>query len=188
VPVALLAFVLTWLLPEVELRTATRGGDGATAGHAAGASFALPSSRTSLEELRMILWRRVGRRDPLRVYEMTAGEVGLSPAEAWMVTRVSLKRTRSVRLMAERASVSEQVVRDVAGALAARGLVEVDGDTVRAVPAADAVAETIREAERERLRRYVAEWPDGDEPEVAQLVDQLTHELMADRSDRVERA
>lgn len=180
VPVAALAFVLTWLLPEVELRTATRGGDGATAGHAAGASFALPSSRTSLEELRMILWRRVGRRDPLRVYEMTAGEVGLSPAEAWMVTRVSLKRTRSVRLMAERASTSEEVVRDVADALAARGLVEVDGDTVRALPAADAVAETIREAERERLRRYVAEWPDGDEPEVAQLVDQLTHELMAD--------
>jgi hypothetical protein len=60
------------------------------------------------------------------------------------------------------------------------GLVEVDGDTVRALPAADAVAETIREAERERLRRYVAEWPDGDEPEVAQLVEQLTHELMAD--------
>lgn len=179
VPVALLAFVLTWLLPEVELRTATRGGDG-TAGHAAGTSFALPSSRTSLEELRMILWRRVGKRDPLRVYEMTAQEVGLSPAEAWMVTRVSLKRTRSVRLMAERASTSEQVVRDVAGVLAARGLVEVDGDTVRALPAADTVAETIRVAERERLRRYVAEWPDGDEPEVAQLVDQLTHELMAD--------
>ncbi|MFC4627361.1 MDR family MFS transporter [Promicromonospora alba] len=187
VPVALLAFVLTWLLPEVELRTATRGGDGAP-GHAAGASFALPSSRTSLEELRMILWRRVGRRDPLRVYEMTAGEVGLSPAEAWMVTRVSLKHTRSVRLMAERAATSEQVVRDVAGALAARGLVDVDGDTVRALPAADAVAEAIREAERERLRRYVAEWPDGDEPEVAQLVDQLTQELMADRADHAERA
>ena len=188
VPVAALAFLLTWLLPEVELRTATRGGDSAMAGHAAGASFALPSSRTSLEELRMILWRRVGKRDPLRVYEVVARDVGLSPAEAWMATRVSLKRTRSVRLMAERTASSEGTVQEVAGALAARGLVEVDGDTVRALPAADVVAESIREAERERLRRYVAEWPDGDEPEVAQLVNQLTHDLLADKIDHADRA
>jgi EmrB/QacA subfamily drug resistance transporter len=187
VPVAALAFLLTWLLPEVELRTVTRGGDGASAGHAAGESFALPSSRTSLEELRMILWRRVGKRDPLRVYEVVAQDVGLTPAEAWMVTRVSLKRTRSVRLMAERTSSTEPVVRDVAGALAARGLVEVDGDTVRALPGADDVAASIRAAERDRLRRYVAEWPDGDEPEVAQLVDQLAHDLLADTSDHAPR-
>ena len=78
-------------------------------------------------------------------------------------------------------------MREVADSLAARGLVEVDGDTVRPLPAADAVAESIREAERERLRRYVAEWHDGEEPEVEQLVDQLTHELLADRIDHAER-
>jgi hypothetical protein len=38
------------------------------------------------------------------------------------------------------------------------------------------------------LRRYVAEWPDGDEPEVAELVDQLTHELMADGIDHAQKA
>ncbi|GAA4712151.1 drug resistance transporter, EmrB/QacA subfamily [Promicromonospora umidemergens] len=187
VPVAVLAFLLTWLLPEIELRTATRGGDGATAGHAAGESFALPSSRTSLEELRMVLWRRVGKRDPLRVYEVVGQDVGLSPEEAWMVTRVSLKRTRSVRLMAERTASPEGTVQGVAASLAARGLVEVDGDTVRALPTADAVAESIREAERERLRRYVAQWPDGDEPEVAQLVDQVAHDLLVDEIDHAER-
>ncbi|PUB24769.1 EmrB/QacA subfamily drug resistance transporter [Promicromonospora sp. AC04] len=187
VPVAVLAFALTWLLPEVELRTVTRDEDGAGSGHAVGASFALPSSRTSLEELRMILWRRVGKRDPLRVYELVSQDVALSPGEAWMVTRVSLKRTRSVRLMAERTAASEDTVRGVADSLAARGLVEVDGDTVRALPAADAVAESIREAERERLRLYVAEWHDGEEPEIEQLVEQLTHELLADRIDHAER-
>ena len=187
VPVAVLAFLLTWLLPEVELRTATRGGDGATAGHAAGESFALPSSRTSLEELRMIVWRRVGKRDPLRVYGIVAPDVGLSPEEAWLVTRVSLKRTRSVRLMAERTGSTEAVVRGVADTLAARGLVALDGDTVLALPATDVMAESIREAERERLRRYVAEWPDGDQPEVGQLVDQLALDLLADDLDRAGR-
>lgn len=188
VPVAVLAFLLTLLLPEVELRTATRGGDGATAGHAAGESFALPSSRTSLEELRMILWRRVGKRDPLRVYDIVAPDVGLSSAQAWLLTRVSLKRTRSVRLMAERTGRSEDAVREVAESLAARALVELDGDAVRAVPATDVVAESIRRAERDRLRRYVAEWPDGDEPEIEQLVDQLAHDLLADELDHAERS
>lgn len=184
VPVAALAFLLTWLLPEVELRTATRGGGDGEAGHAAGATFALPSSRTSLEELRLILWRRVGKRDPLRVYDLVAPDVGLTPGQAWMLTRVSLKRTRSVRLMAERTGRTEGVVRDVADTLATRGLVTVDGDTVLALPAGDVVAEAIREAERERLRRYVEQWPGGDEPEVAQLVDQLTHQILTDRTDQ----
>ncbi|MFD6445049.1 DHA2 family efflux MFS transporter permease subunit [Promicromonospora sp. NPDC060204] len=183
VPVAALAFLLTWLLPEVELRTATRGGDD-EAGHAAGATFALPSSRTSLEELRLILWRRVGKRDPLRVYDVVAQDVGLTPGQAWMLTRVSLKRTRSVRLMAERTGRTEHVVRDVADTLAARGLVAVDGDTVRALPAGDVVAEAIREAERERLQRYVEQWPGGDEPEVTELVEQLTRQILADRTDQ----
>ena len=186
VPVAILAFGLAWLLPEVELRTATRAGDAETAGHAAGAAFALGSGRTSLEELRLILWRRVGKQDPLRVYELVARGTDLSPEESWMVTRVSLKRKRSVQLMAERTEVSPDTVRRVAESLRDRGLVEVDGDAVLATPAGDAVAEEIREAERERLRRYVAEWPGGDEPEVDALVEQLTHQLLADDTDVVE--
>jgi len=187
VPVAVLAFLLTWLLPEVELRTATRGGDAAAeAGQDAGGSFALGSSRTSLEELRLILWRRVGKQDPLRVYEVVARGTDLSPEESWMVTRVSLKRKRSVQLMAERTEVSSGTVREVAEALEARGLVEIDGDAVLSTPDGDAVAEQIREGERERLRAYVSEWPDGDQPEVEELIEQLTHELLADDTDVVE--
>ncbi|CAM3587189.1 MDR family MFS transporter [Occultella aeris] len=185
VPVALIAFGLTWFLPEVELRTATRGGDVATAGQSAGSSFALPSSRTSLEELRMILWRRVGARDPLQVYRVIDSDYALTPEQCWMVTRVSLKGTRSVVLMAERSGATADRVREIAEQLAARELVRLDGDTVASTPAGDAVAEELRERERDRLRRYVAEWPGGDEPEVDQLVEQLTAQLLADPSDVV---
>jgi len=186
VPIALLGFALTWLLPEVELRTATRGDAAGSAGQAAGESFALGAARTSLDELRLILWRRVGKRDPLKVYETVERDDELTAEEAWMVTRVSLKRRRSVRLMAERTEVPPERVRGVAASLAARGLVEIDGDAVLATPAGDAVAESIREAERRRLRQWVAEWPGGDEPEVDQLVEQLTHQLLADDTDVVE--
>ncbi|GAA1994440.1 MFS transporter [Isoptericola halotolerans] len=183
VPVAVVAFALAWLLPQVELRTATRDAEpGVAAGQAAGESFALPSSRTSLEELRMILWRRVGAQDPLRVYEVTASDADLSPEEAWMVTRVSLKRSREVAVMAERSHVSEQTVRHVAAGLAARGLVVVDGDTVTANDQTDLSAEILREAERRRLQQLVAEWP-GDEPEVDALADEVTALIFTDATD-----
>ncbi|MFD6176026.1 MULTISPECIES: MDR family MFS transporter [unclassified Isoptericola] len=186
VPVAVLAFLLTWLLPEVELRSATRGAGPGSTGQAAGDTFAVGSARTSLDELRLILWRRVGKLDPLKVYETIARDDDLSAEEAWMVTRVSLKRKRSVRLMAERTEVSPETVLGVARSLEARGLVEVDGDAVLATPDGDAVAESIREAERRRLRRYVAEWPGGDQPEVDDLVEELAHQLLADDTDVVE--
>lgn len=91
-----------------------------------------------------------------------------------------------MRLTAERTEVSPERVRDVAASLAARGLVEIDGDAVLATPVGDAVAESVGEAERRRLRQWVAEWPGGDEPEVEQLVEQLTHQLLADDTDVVE--
>ncbi|PFG44445.1 EmrB/QacA subfamily drug resistance transporter [Isoptericola jiangsuensis] len=183
VPVALVAFAFAWLLPQVELRTATRDTEPTeSAGRAAGEAFALPSSRTSLEELRMILWRRVGAADPLRVYEITAQDADLSPEEAWMVTRVALKRTRDVGTMAERAHVSPATVRAIAAGLAARGIVAVDGDTVRATDQTDLAAEVLREAERRRIQQLVREWP-GDEPEIDELADEVAAVLGRDPED-----
>jgi EmrB/QacA subfamily drug resistance transporter len=182
VPVAVVAFLLTWLLPETTLRGTSRDAGAPdpaeVAGHSAGEAFALPSSRTSLEELRLILWRRVGARDPLAVYRVIAAEVGLGPGECWMITRASLKGPRSVATMAERSGASEDQVRDVARSLAGRGLVTVDGDTVTATDAGLAAAERLREAERERLAQYVAGW--DHEPDVDELVRRVAEELLAD--------
>ncbi|WP_402468358.1 MDR family MFS transporter [Isoptericola aurantiacus] len=183
VPVALVAFALTWLLPQVELRTATRDAEPTVAaGQAAGETFALPSSRTSLEELRMILWRRVGAQDPLQVYELTAPDADLSPEEAWMVTRVSLKREREIPVMAERSHATESTVRHVAAGLADRGLVAIDGDTVRATDQTDVAAEILRETERRRIQQIVAEWP-GDEPEIDDLVHEVSTLVFHDAAD-----
>ncbi|WP_370617288.1 MDR family MFS transporter [Mumia sp. Pv 4-285] len=177
VPIAILAFALTWLIPEVRLQKAVGSQN---AGHAAGETFALPSSRTSLEELRLLLWRRVGRQDPLRVYEALAADLDLqlAPEECWMVTRASLKGPRSVATMAERSGSTPEAVRRVADSLAARGLVDVDGDTVTATSDGDAAAEALRANERARLQHYIDEW--GTEPEIEALVEQLTEQLLTD--------
>lgn len=179
VPVAALAFLLAFLLPEVTLRSATKDSDEAqNIGQAAGETFALPSSRTSAEELRLILWQRVGARDPLRVYTALSHDVDLAPEECWMVTRASLKGTRSIATMAERADASEALTRHVAESLQAQGLVTIDGDTVEATAAGHDAAEQIRVAERDRLLQFVTEWE--GEPEVDQLVDHFTDALLAD--------
>lgn len=182
VPVAVVAFVLTWFLPEITLRTTSRdAGDpdpAEVAGHSAGQAFALASSRTSVEELRMILWRRVGARDPLAVYRVISADVGLEPGECWMLTRAALKGPRSVATMAERSGASEDRVRAVARFLADQGLVTVDGDTVVATDDGLTAAERLREAERTRLSRYVAGW--DHEPDVDELVRQVAEDLLDD--------
>ncbi|QMW66663.1 MFS transporter [Mumia sp. ZJ1417] len=177
VPIALIAFALTWFIPEVRLRRST-GRTGA--GDATGESFALPSGRTSLEELRLILWRRVGRQDPLRAYEILVRDLDLAlePEECWMVTRASLKGPRSIATMAQRADAPPETVRRVAESLASHGLVSVVGDTVTATPDGHAAAERIRAHERARLQHYIDEW--GPEPEVEELVEELTEQLLAD--------
>ncbi|WP_278235458.1 MDR family MFS transporter [Isoptericola sp. AK164] len=183
VPVAVVAFALSWLLPQVELRTATREADLTdVAGQAAGDAFALPAARTSLEELRMILWRRVGVRDPLRVYAVTAADADLSPEEAWMVTRVSLKRRRAVSVMAERSGASVATVRHVATGLAARGLLRFDGDSVVATDQTDLAAEVLRESERRRLQQIVREWHDHD-PDVEEIAAEVESILFHEAAD-----
>ncbi|ROS79170.1 MFS transporter [Cellulomonas sp. PhB143] len=185
VPVAAIAFLLSWLLPEVTLRTAAKDTDehesvATAAGVAAGDTFALPSGRTSAEELRLLLWQRVGRQDPLRTYAILAADSGLTPEECWMVTRASLKGPRSVETMSERSGASTGVVTGVAAALEERGLVTVDGDTVTATDAGHAAAEALRENERVRLRALIEGWPGEKEPEIDEIVSELTDRLHAE--------
>ena len=54
----------------------------------------------------------------------------------------------------------------------------VDGDSVTTTEAGDEAAEAIRAGERLRLRHYLEGW--GHEPEIEELVDQLTEQLLAE--------
>ncbi|MBT0993564.1 MFS transporter [Cellulomonas sp. DKR-3] len=177
VPVAVLAFALTWFIPELRLRTvASTPEPGAAAG--------MPVSRTSLEELRLLLWREVGRLDPLKAYAILTEDldIDLSPGETWMVGRVSIDGTRTVASMAERSGRDEVVVDRVARSLAARGLVVLEEGRVTVTPAGEAVADEVRENERRRLRALIDEWPGADELEVRELVEDLTARLLTDQA------
>jgi EmrB/QacA subfamily drug resistance transporter len=174
VPVGALAFVLAWFIPEVRLRTA--------ADHpGAGTAYALPSSRTSYEELRLLLWQEVGREDPMRAYEVLTRnlDTGLTPGQCWMLSRVSAERSRTVEAMTAASGLPRERVELSAVHLAERGLVAVaPGGVVTPTPAGDEVAHAMWEHERRLLRDVVDQWH-GDEPGLDELVEEVSSRLWA---------
>jgi EmrB/QacA subfamily drug resistance transporter len=178
VPVGVLAFALSWLIPGVRLRTAANRAD-------AGTAFAPPSSRTSLEELRQLLWTEVGRRDPLRAYGFlsTLSDTGLSPGQSWMLSRIAHDGRKSVSAMVDASHSPREAVRRVAEELAGRGLVVVGRDpdvTVMVTPQGRRVAQQLVEEQKAALQRLIDQWPGAAGPDV--------HELVDDVAERVARA
>lgn len=81
-PVALLAFALSWFLPEMELRKTVRSAD-------LGESFAMPQDRTSLDEIRLILEHMISAESRVEIYRTLAKDAGfeLSPRASWLLYR-----------------------------------------------------------------------------------------------------
>ncbi|MGY4644509.1 DHA2 family efflux MFS transporter permease subunit [Cellulomonas sp. URHB0016] len=175
VPVGILAFALSWLIPEVRLRTAAHVPE-------QGEVYALPASRTSYEELRLLLWREVGHQDPLRAYAAIVRDldVDLTPGQCWMLARVTATGSRTLDAMVASSHVAPDRVLATAEALRVRGLVQVDGGVVSPTPAGLALADRVRAHERELLRRMVDEWEGSDEPALDTLVEQVTEGLWRD--------
>ncbi|HWB34542.1 MAG TPA: MFS transporter, partial [Rugosimonospora sp.] len=177
VPIGLLAFALAWLIPEVRLRTAANSPD-------LGEGFALPASRTSLEELRLLVWRSLGREDRLRAYAEVIRRAGvdLSPGQAWMLSRVAADGSRGVDAMAQASHTPADVVVRVADQLRDRGFATVADGTVTVTPAGAQAADSLVRTERAILRRLVDQWPGADEPDVEALLEDIAARLA--REDR----
>jgi EmrB/QacA subfamily drug resistance transporter len=175
VPVGLLAFVLSWLIPEVKLRGAASQPD-------IGEAFALPSDRNSHEELRTMLWRALGRENILRAYGLLADRTGagLTPGQTWMVSRVAVDGTEAVAAMAATSHTPVETVHRVAGELQTKGLVTVADGTVTITAEGQAVANALRDTAHRALRRLVDEWPGADQPDVTDLVNEIVTRLSRD--------
>jgi len=175
VPIGLLAFVLAWLIPEVRLRTAANRPE-------IGEGFALPNSRTSLEELRILLWRVVGREDRLRVYRELGQRMDsdLTPGQLWMISGVASSGTRSVGEMAQTSHTPVANVERVADQLRDKGLVTTVNGAVTVTSAGSATADSLHATERAALHRLIDEWPGAEEPDVDDLVEDVIARLSRD--------
>src|SRR3989442_8066760 len=82
VPMVALAFLLSWLLPEVRLRTTTQATD---MGH----TFAMPTTRTSQEEIERALHVLTSRDSLDQLYRRLTARTGieLDPLSTWLLFR-----------------------------------------------------------------------------------------------------
>ncbi|MDL9947234.1 MDR family MFS transporter [Gordonia sp. ABSL11-1] len=172
VPIGAIAFALSWLLPEVSLRTVTKTPD-------PGETFGMPSARTSLEELRLKVWQTLARDDRLRAWELVVetAQSSLTRGEAWMVSRASEEGTREISAMVEASQSPHEVVERTAWSLAARGMVTVDHGLVAITPEGDAEAQRLLEAQRQRLRDFIVDYPGSDEADVDDMLDEIARRL-----------
>ena len=123
VPIGVLAFALSWLLPEGELRRSIR--TGADTGEA----FAMPSDRTSLQEVRRTLEaaaRRENRADVYRVLAQRA-HLSLEPRACWLLYRLADAPGVSLPELARQLDVPVERLETGASDLAGAGMIRLDG-------------------------------------------------------------
>lgn len=176
VPVAAFAFLLTWLLPEVELRQTAAAPD-------AGQAFAMSQDRTSLEEVTRAVCVLASRQRRHALYERLAERAGLTldPRACWMLFRIDEHDRFTPRELANELQVPAEGLDALAQQLIARGLVIADGaHRLTLTPAGRAAADQLIAARRDALAELLEGWRPSEHPELAQRLHELARSLLID--------
>ncbi|MDJ1130657.1 MDR family MFS transporter [Streptomyces iconiensis] len=169
-PLALLAFLLTWLMREQPLRRSVQVPDESeTLGPC-------PVERSSADEVARALSTlstREGRRDLYaRIAERAGAE--LNPAACWMLLRVHNDGPVQPALLPDTTSIPHSVVTAGARQLEERGLAEREGLVLLATGEGERMAENLARVREELLVELLGDWWTSDRP--TDLTD-LVHEL-----------
>ncbi|MFI7293576.1 DHA2 family efflux MFS transporter permease subunit [Streptomyces sp. NPDC050121] len=173
-PVALLGFVLAWLLKEDPLRGSV------TAPDVTETLASNPVERSSYDEVcraLSVLGTREGRRE---IYVKITARAGydLLPAASWLLLRI--KRYGSVEpgVLAERSTVPLPVIIEGARQVEERRLAAREGLDMLLTDEGHEVAERLAQAREESLAELLGDWWGPDRPtDLVQLVKELNDEL-----------
>jgi hypothetical protein len=171
--VALLGFLVSWLLPERPLR--------ATAATSTGLddSLAAPESPSSLAVIERALARATTVEDRHRFHRAVAERARLDVSEGatWALVRIAEHGAEPARAMARAQGVPEERIAAVSEELRERGLLADDALTPPGIAFADQLVSARRDVLRERLADPAAERA----PEVQALLERLSRELVGER-------
>ncbi|HEY1688085.1 MAG TPA: DHA2 family efflux MFS transporter permease subunit [Solirubrobacteraceae bacterium] len=185
VPIAAFAFLLTWLLPEVELRQTSAAPD-------PGQAFAMPQDRTSLAEVTRAVSVLAGREQRHQVYERLAARAGLTlkPRACWMLFRIDERGGLSPQELAEQLDVPADGLAKLAEQLEDAGLVSSDSGSgeathpfaghIELTAAGRAAADQLIAARRDALAELLEGWRPHEHPELEQRLHELAHDLLID--------
>ncbi|WP_406727734.1 MFS transporter [Streptomyces sp. GD-15H] len=185
VPLALLGFVLAWLLKEDKLRASDTAPDGT--GTPTGKPAGNPVERPSRDEVcraLALLGTREGRREVYRTATARAG-YDLLPATSWLLLRIRKCGSVEPALLAERSTVPLAVVLEAARQAEMRHLATREGPGLVLTDDGYEAVERLARAREESLAELLGDWWGPDRPtDLVRLVHELTEELSGSRAER----
>jgi DNA-binding MarR family transcriptional regulator len=180
VPVGAVAFLLSWTLKDLPLRTTTRAVDPADSL----APTARPTMRTSEEEMERALSTLNSREHRREVYGqlVQTAAIAASARAGWLLIRVGEHPGDTCRRLAARLRISVDDLNARLAELVQAGYVAPpDGpDAVMMLTSAGGLAhDRLFAARQERIQRFLAGWDTQAHPELLRLLSRFTHELAA---------
>jgi DNA-binding MarR family transcriptional regulator len=180
VPIAFVAFLLSFLLPEVELRKTVQTVDH---GEVAG----MPDHRSSLQEIELALHRLSVRENRGELYRTLAQRAGveLGPRAVWLLYRLADHPASTAGEVARRLKVEVDLIQPAVDSLVAAGMVEErrrgdDEPEFHLTAAGRTALDRLTEARRHALTELLEGWSPEQHPEVIEMVKDLAHSLLAD--------
>jgi EmrB/QacA subfamily drug resistance transporter len=189
VPIAVIAFALSWFMREVPLRTVSgeqaRGSAGAPdLGEALGAA---PTQRTSAEEVERVMSRLSAvelRRFGYAKLARAAG-LDLSGGACWLLTKLARQGATPGPVLAKQAGVTMEEGHPAAQLLVDRGHITRSADGVLAITAAGrTVADKLCDAQRQWMESQLGGWSAEQHAELDQVLAKFSHALLGDDADR----
>lgn len=187
--IAVIGFMLTWLLPEIPLR-ASFAAAAADVGRDAESVFPMPTDASSLLRLERRL-SLLADRDTQRQYihqVVSRAGVDLTPLAAWLLVHMAEDHLTDPAALGRANRVDAERVNAAAGELRAKGLVEAvearegRGDGVHHMPseAGVAVLDRLVNARRQHLAEVLMEIAPERREEIAARVREFTHQAVPD--------
>ncbi len=180
VPVAALAFILSWFLPELPLRRTVQTPD-------PNQGLAQEAGHSSLDELGLAVTRVAAKENRATLYRTLAERAGLDlpPGATWLCYRLSDWPQDTLEAIADRLGVSPHILQPAVSALCEEGLVAestgADGTHgLRLTDAGRVAVGKLLDARRAGLTELLEGWEPQTHPEVVAMIRRLAIDLMAD--------
>jgi EmrB/QacA subfamily drug resistance transporter len=186
VPVMAVAFILSWLLPEVRLRTTTQATD-------VGNTFAMPTARSSQEEIERALHVLASRDSLFLIYRRLAARAGvaLDPLSCWLLFRLQDQTPLSQESLAQRFHVPADRLTPSIESLLQKKLVTLTaqadgqaGDQLQLTAAGQQTLDRLTTASHDSLAELLDGWSPEQEAELATLLRRVATDLFSEQSSK----
>jgi DNA-binding MarR family transcriptional regulator len=174
--IAVLAFLLTWLLPELPLKTTAAAPDPGDGLHPA-------RDDDALREIERALSRLAAREQRWQLYERLAARAGLelAPPELWLLARLGERTPLSEADLGEQLPVDPLQIAAALDELDKRSLVQRrDGGPIELTKSGREDYERIVTARRDGLRELLSGWDPDEHPQLRELIDKLGRDLVSE--------